>query len=228
MKLSILIPVYNEKDTLKKILKKILAVNLGNLKKEIIIIDDNSHDGTKNLLKNIKSRDIIIFYNKVNQGKGYCIKKAIENSTGDLIIFQDADLEYDPQDYSKMIKMLLDGKRQVVYGSRFLEKNRKGKLSFYLGNRILSILTSIIYLTNITDMETCYKLFRNDILKNLDIKADDFSIEPEITAKILKKGIKIKEVPISYYPRIFEEGKKIRWKDGFIALKTLIYYRIFD
>jgi len=224
MKLSIIIPVYNEEDTLLKILEKIKKVNLNKIKKEIIIVDDNSTDGSKEILQKIKKPDIIIRFNKRNRGKGYCIRKAIKYTTGHLVIFQDADLEYDPEDYKKLIKPFKKGYK-VVYGSRFLNKKIKGKKSFYLGNKFLSLLTSLLFLKKITDMETCYKIFSTEVLKKINLKSNDFSIEPEITTKVLKKGIKIKEIPINYYPRTVKQGKKIKIKDGFIALKTLIKYR---
>jgi len=228
MKLSILIPVYNEKNTIEKILKKVKKVHLKGIKKEIIIVDDNSNDGTKDILENFDLKNLLVLYNSSNHGKGYSIKKAIKHATGDIIIFQDADLEYNPEDYKKLIDCLLKNNQKVVYGSRFLKTNKKGNLSFYLGNRTLSLFTSFFYTSKITDMETCYKLFRKEVIKNLNLKSDDFAIEPEITAKILKRGIKIKEIPIDYHPRSFDKGKKIKWKDGFIALKTLVYYRFFN
>lgn len=228
MKLSIIIPVYSEKLTVKKVLEKIKKTDIGNIKKEIIIVDDNSRDGTREILKKIKSKDIKIFYNETNKGKGYCIKKAIKHSTGEMILFQDADLEYDPRDYKILISALLKDNRKVIYGSRFLKANKKGKVFFYLGNKFLSLMTSILYFSKITDMETCYKLFKSEVIKNLEIKREDFAIEAEITAKLLKKGIIIKEVPIRYYPRNFNQGKKIKWMDGLIALKTLIYFRFLD
>lgn len=228
MRLSILIPVYNEKFTIKKLLEKIKFSNIGTIQKEIIIVDDSSTDGTVDVLKKINSKDIKIFYNKTNHGKGYCIKKAIAKSSGDIVIFQDGDLEYDPNDYGKLLEPIINKKFSVVYGSRFLNKNKKGKLSFYIGNKVLSLIISTIHRVNITDMETCYKVFRSDIIKRLEINSTDFALEPEITSKILKTGIKIKEVPINYYPRTAEQGKKIKWRDGLIALKAIFYYRFFN
>ncbi len=228
MKVSILMPVYNEESTLKKILKKINEADIGGVKKEIVIIDDGSTDKTIQILNNLKQDNIKIYYNKNNKGKGYSIKKAIRKASGNIIIFQDADLEYDPNDYKKLLDSIIHGDNDVVYGSRFLKGNIKGKISFYLGNKILSLITSMLYFSRITDMETCYKVFKKDIIKNIKIKSNDFAIEPEITSRILKQNIKIKEVSISYYPRTFNQGKKIKWKDGLIALKTLVYYRFFN
>jgi len=225
MKLSIIIPVYNEKDTVKKILEKVKRVNLEGVKKEIIIIDDNSSDGSIEELKKIKEPNIIIKFNKINKGKGYCIRKAIKYVTGDLVIFQDADLEYDPEDYKKLIKPILEKKCDVVYGSRFLDGGIRGVKLFYMGNKFLSLLTSILFMRKITDMETCYKVIPSKILKEINLESNDFAMEPEITAKILKRRLNIKEVPISYYPRSLEQGKKIKIKDGFIALKTLFKYK---
>jgi len=227
MKLSIIIPVYNESKTILKILDKIKKVKIP-IKKEIIIVDDFSKDGTRKILKKIKDKNIKIYFHNKNLGKGSTIKTGINNSGGDLIIIQDADLEYDPSDYKKLIKPILDGKTKVVYGSRFLKNNKKIYNIYYFGNKILSFLTSIIYLTKITDMETCYKVFDSKLIKKMNIKSKRFDFEPEITSKLLKNNIKILEVPISYFPRRKSEGKKIRIKDGVIALLTLIKYRFAD
>jgi len=227
MKLSIIIPVYNESKTILKILDKIKKVKIP-VKKEIIIVDDSSKDGTRKILKKIKSKNIKIYFHNKNLGKGSAIKTGIKNSTGDLIIIQDADLEYNPFEYGKLIKPILEKKTRVVYGSRFLNNNKKIYHRYYFGNKSLSFLTSIIYFTKITDMETCYKVFDANLIKNINFKSKRFDFEPEITSKLLKKNIKIMEVPISYFPRRKSEGKKIRFKDGIIALFTLIKYRFVD
>jgi len=223
MKLSIIIPVYNEKGTILKILERVKRVNIP-LEKEIIVVDDFSTDGTREILKNFKK--IKIDYHNKNKGKCDAIKTGLKHASGELIIIQDADLEYDPKDYNKLLKEINKG-AGVVYGSRFLKKFKKDEtfiLSHHLGNKILSILTTVLYGTKITDMETCYKLFKSDIIKNIKLNSKRFGFEPEITAKVLKNH-KIIEVPINFYPRDFEHGKKISWKDGIQHVFYLIKYR---
>lgn len=233
MKLSIIVPVYNEEKTISKILDKLSKVNL-RTKKEIIIVDDGSRDNSKKeiekYLKNKKNNKKIEYKFKVkkNGGKGSAIKEGIKLATGDIITIQDADLEYNPQDYKKLILPIIKGKEKVVYGSRFLNEHQPLYKIYFLGNKFLSFLTKIIYNSRITDMETCYKVFKADTIKNIDIKANKFDFEPEVTARVLKKGIKIKEIPISYSPRSIEEGKKINWKDGLQAIWTLIYWKFKD
>lgn len=223
MKLSVIIPVYNEKNTIEEIIKRVVAVNL---EKEIIVVDDGSTDGTRQILEKISaSFPIKVFFHQKNQGKGASVRTALKHVSGDYVIIQDADLEYDPEDYYKMLKPILKGKAEVVYGSRFTGERLNMLFWHYLGNRFLSLVTNILYNTTLSDMETCYKLFRADIIKKLDLKARGFEFEPEVTAKILRQGIKIYEVPISYTGRDFSEGKKIRWTAGFEALWTLLKYR---
>ncbi len=225
-KLTLIIPVYNEEKTLKKIISKALKKEFG-LEKEIIVVNDGSTDKSLNKIKEIKNKKIKIISYEKNKGKGYAIRKGIEISTGDIIAIQDADLEYNLNDLKKLVNTLIREDLNVIYGSRFLKKNNfYKKNSFYWGNRFLSLLTSLLYLKKITDMETCYKVFKKEVIKNLELKSDGFEIEPEITSKILKKKYKIKEIPISYRPRKKDEGKKIKWRDGFIALKILIKERI--
>ena len=231
MKLSIIVPVYNEEKTISKILDKLVKVNLG-IKKEIIIINDGSTDNSKkvieNYLKDKKTQINFKFKNKENGGKGSAIKEGVKLATGDIITIQDADLEYNPEDFRKLIKPIIENKALVIYGSRFLKEHEPLYKIYFLGNKFLTFLTKIIYSSKITDMETCYKVFKADIIKNIEIKANHFNFEPEITARILKQGIKIKEIPISYSPRSIQEGKKINWKDGLQAIWTLIYWKFKD
>ena len=225
MKLSILVPVYNEIKTIDNILKKIKSVKLN---KEIIIVDDHSSDGTIEYLKKLKNKNIKVLFNNKNMGKGYCVRRAINHATGDISIIQDADLEYDPNDYYNLVEPIVKNKAHVVYGTRF-PKGRKKKISstnpFFIGNRILTFGANILYNANITDEPTCYKEFKNNLLKNINLKSNRFEICAEITAKIKKKRYKIYEVPIKYNPRTTKEGKKINWKDGLIGVWTLIKYR---
>ena len=228
MKLSIVIPVYNEVKTFTQLLEKVEAVDLGDIEKEIIIVDDYSTDGTRDLLKDVKYK--VIFQEK-NGGKGRAVRSGFEHITGDIVIIQDADLEYNPEDYKELLKPILDGRAKVVYGSRLLDDKIKKmekegwKSSHYLGNIILSKLTSFIYGTKITDMETCYKVMKKEVLDSFKLKAQRFDLEPEITAKVLKKGHRIVEIPIEYDGRDFKEGKKINWRDGVKAVYYLLKYR---
>ncbi|MDP7324498.1 MAG: glycosyltransferase family 2 protein [Candidatus Woesearchaeota archaeon] len=230
MKLSIVMPTYNEEKTILQILDKVLAVNLPNIEKEIIIVDDGSKDSTVSLVKKFKEDKnlsyIRIFVQEKNGGKGTAVRRGFKEATGDLVLIQDADLEYDPEDYPLLLKPILEKRTKVVFGSRFLRKDHSARYNFYyMGNQFLSLLTRILYLRNITDMETCYKLFTKDVLDRLSLRATRFDIEPEITAKVIKKGYSIIEVPIRYYSRSFEEGKKITWRDGLKAIWFLIKYR---
>ncbi|MFH1289812.1 MAG: glycosyltransferase family 2 protein [Nanoarchaeota archaeon] len=225
-KLSIIIPAYNEEKTISQILNELKKTKFP-IRKEILIIDDFSKDKTKKNVSSYvkKNHNTKLFSHKRNLGKGAAIKTGIKNASGNIIAIQDADLEYSPADLSNLVTALLEGNLPVVYGSRFLGGKKKGKTSFYLGNKFLSFITSILFLTKITDMETCYKVFRKELLKDIKIESNSFNFEPEITSKLLKKGYKIKEMPIKYNPRTKEQGKKIKIKDGLIALRCLIKYR---
>ena len=224
MKLSIIIPCYNEEKTILEVISRINKVNIKNITKEIIIINDGSTDGTIDKIKNIN--DILIVNHIVNKGKGKAIKTALDYASGDLIIIQDADLEYDPFEYPNLIKPFESNKVDVVYGSRNLKKNDYSLFSFYIGGIIITKIANILYPNaKLTDLHTCYKIFRKKLISDLTIESTGFEFCPEITAKILNKKILIKEVPISYYPRSKKEGKKIKWRDGIIALYILIKYK---
>ena len=229
MKLSIIIPCYNEQKTISVILDKVR--NLKDYDKEIIVVDDCSTDGTKEILKKLEnSIEIKILYNDKNRGKGYCIKKGIDSSTGSVLIIQDADLEYDPNDIPKLINPIKDGNADVVYGSRFVGSEEKRVLFYWhsLGNKFLTTLSNMFTNLNLTDMECCYKAFKSKIIKDINLKENRFGFEPEITAKISKKDIQIYEVGIKYFGRKYSEGKKITWVDGFRAIYCIIFYSFFD
>ncbi|MBT6401671.1 glycosyltransferase family 2 protein [candidate division WWE3 bacterium] len=227
MKLSIVIPVYNEVKTLEELLKRVLAVDLGKLEREIILVDDASSDGSADLIKELaeKHQGIKTHYHKENQGKGASLRDGFRETTGDYVIVQDADLEYDPNEYLKLLRELEEDKVDVVYGSRFSGNYEDMTNLHYFGNKSLTMLTNLLYGVLLTDMETCYKLLPGKFVREIEIESDRFDFEPEITAKILKSGMRIKEVPITYKGRSFSEGKKITWKDGLIAFWTLIKYR---
>lgn len=219
--ISVIIPVYNEEETVAEVIKKIIETPF---EKEIIAVDDGSNDGTIKILKNFSDK-IKLISHKQNRGKGAAIRSALQEINGDIVIIQDADLEYDPSDYGKILEPVLQNQADVVYGSRNLIHNPRSSLSFYLGGIFLSKLTNFLYGTNITDESTGYKVFRTKILKSLNLKCNGFEFCPEVTAKLLRHGYKIKEVPISYHPRGFDEGKKIGWVDGVKAVFTLLKYR---
>ena len=226
MKLSILIPAYNEEKTIKDVIDSVKKVNLGKIKKEIVVVDDGSKDNTAKILKKIRGINLVI--QKKNSGKGFAIRTAIKHAIGDVIVIQDADVEYNPEDYKDMIKPLIEKRAEIVYGCRFSKKPKHRYKLFLFGNKFLSLLASILYGSRVEDIETCYKMMPRKIIENLNLKSNHFEIEPEITAKILKKKYKILEVPISYKSRSFKEGKKITWKDGLIAIWILVKYRLID
>ena len=225
MKLSILIPIYNERATVLEIIKRVQAVAF---EKEIIAVDDGSTDGTRELLPETEKDGVIVLYHDYNRGKGAAIRTALERATGDIIVIQDADLEYDPRDYGQLVQPIVEGRAKVVYGSRFLGPRMAMFFWHMLANKMLTLMTNILYDTILSDMETGYKAFRADVIMNMMLRSHRFDFEPEVTAKVLKQRIRIFEVPISYYGREYSEGKKIGMKDGFIAIWTLLKYRFVD
>jgi glycosyltransferase involved in cell wall biosynthesis len=227
--LSVIIPCYNEVETIEDVLERVIDVGLA---KEIVIVDDGSTDGTRDVLRDIEAQalpNVRVVYHERNQGKGAALVTGFSYASSDVFLIQDADLEYDPREYPVLLKPLQEGIAQVVYGSRFLGGPRKA-MNFWnmVANKILTLTTNILYNAIISDMETCYKVFRSDVVKDMVIHARRFDFEPEFTAKVLKQGIRIYEVPISYNGREWTEGKKITWKDGFIAMWTLLKYRFVD
>jgi glycosyltransferase involved in cell wall biosynthesis len=245
-KVSVVIPVYNEKDTIDEILRRVLDTEP---RKEVIVVDDCSEDGTRKILETMAAlqtrgeavapaqdgadaiplRDLRFFFQEQNQGKGAALRRGFAQATGDIVLVQDADLEYDPRDYARLLEPIIDGRADVVYGSRFLGgPQRVHYFWHYVANTMLTLLSDIFTNLKLTDMETCYKVFRQEVLKGIRLRSDRFGFEPEITAKIAKKNWRIYEVPISYAGRTYEEGKKITWKDGVQALCCIIRYKFSD
>lgn len=224
MKLSVIMPVFNEKKTIREIIAKVLAVPI---EKELVIVDDGSTDGTREILKEYEGKpDIKVLYHEKNKGKAGAIKTGIPATTGEIITIQDGDLETDPNDFVHLTEPIKKGEASVVYGSRYLNKSEKSLYFAYkFGARFLSWVVNILYWQNITDEATCYKVFKADVLKKIPLVYDRFEFCPEVTAKVSKMGYKIKELPMNYYPRSFAEGKKMNWRDGIIALWVLIKYR---
>lgn len=228
MKLSVIMPAYNEEQTLEEIVEKVLAVDM---EKELIIVDDGSKDRTREILREkfTGRDDVKVIFHEKNSGKGAAVRTGISHASGDMIIIQDADLEYDPADYHMLVKPLMEGRAEVVYGSRVKGSNFRHRYTLNLfAARLLSVMSNILFGLEITDEPTCYKLFKADLIKAVKFNGDGFEWEPEVTAKLGKRGVKILEVPISYYSRTIKEGKKIKWIDGVKAIWTLIKYRFVD
>jgi len=231
-KVSIIIPCFNEENTIEKIVNKVLeeTLNFSYLNFEIIVINDASTDATQKILEKYENKKFKFLINKKNFGKGYSLKRGINEANGDIILFQDADLEYDPSDYKKLLKPILDGNADVVFGSRFIGSGEKRVLYFWhrIGNLFLTILSNMCSNLNLTDMEIGYKVFRSNIIKKILLQENRFGIEPEITAKIAKTKCRIYEVGVSYFGRTYQEGKKITWKDGLSAIRCIFYYNFFS
>ena len=239
MKLSVIMPVYNEIETIAEILRRVRAVPLEievgygpdggavTLEREIVIVDDGSTDGTREVLRaQGEEPDTVALFHEHNQGKGAAVRTALRRASGDIMLIQDADLEYDPRDYVALMQPILEGRSQAVYGSRFRGPTRTMFFWHMVGNRFLTLVTNILYDSTLSDMETCYKCFTREVAEGLDLRAPGWGFDPEITAQILKSGYRIYEVPISYAGREFEEGKKISWRDSFTVLWTLLKYRL--
>lgn len=231
IKLSIVIPVYNEEKTLESIINKVQQVNFEKISKELIIVNDGSKDETEKIIKKLKSKykNIRNFKHHRNKGKGAALRTGFKHASGNIITIQDGDLEYDPNEFKKMIKLILEGRTEVVYGSRLLNKPEGFWISsHYYGNKLLSLVTKLLFVRRISDMETCYKMMSREVLSELNLCSNGFNIEPEITAKIIRKGHDIIEVPIKYTGRSFKEGKKINWKHGIQAIWSLFYWKFKD
>jgi len=228
VKLSVIIPVYNERETIEEIIHRVQKVNVG-LEKEIIVVDDGSQDGTSQILKSLKFPNLKICHHSKNMGKGAALQSGFSKAEGDIILIQDADLEYNPQDYPKLLEAILDGRADVVYGSRFIGGPHRVLFFWhYVGNKILTTLSNMLSNLNLSDMETCYKVFKKEILERIRLKSKRFGFEPEFTIKVAKMNCRIYEVPISYSGRDYSEGKKINWKDGVAAIFHLIRHKFFD
>ncbi len=226
--LSVVIPVYNESATLEQVVERVRAVPV---RKQLVMVDDGSTDGSRDILTKLENDDdVTVVLHEKNKGKGAALKTGFAAATGDVVLIQDADLEYDPADYPKLLRPFFDARADVVYGSRFLvgEYARVHLFYHYVGNRFLTFLSNIMTGLNLTDMETCYKAFRREVLQSIEVKSKRFTVEPELTAKIAKAGLRIFEVPISYAGRNYNEGKKITWRDGIAALWAIFRFRFFD
>jgi glycosyltransferase involved in cell wall biosynthesis len=221
--LSVVMPCYNERETIETIVERVKAVPL---RTELIIVDDGSTDGTREILAELGQRfDFTLVLKETNGGKGSALRRGFEEVTGDLVVIQDADLEYSPEEFPDLIELICQGRADVVYGSRFLGRRRVFLFTHYVGNRLLTLITNILYNTILTDMETCYKVMRTEVLRSFTLDSNGFGIEPEMTAKIFKRGYRVYEVPITYDGRGYDEGKKITWRDGVVALWVLLKYR---
>jgi glycosyltransferase involved in cell wall biosynthesis len=221
--LSVVMPVYNERDTIEEIIARVMRVKI---RIELIVVDDCSKDGTRDLLAELqKKHQFKLILQPHNAGKGSALRRGFQEVTGDVMVIQDADLEYSPEEYPDLIELICQGRADVVYGSRFIGRHRVFLFTHYAGNRLLTLITNILYNTMLTDMETCYKMMRTEVLRSMSLDSNGFGIEPEMTAKIFKRGYRVYEVPITYDGRGYEEGKKITWRDGLVALWVLIKYR---
>jgi glycosyltransferase involved in cell wall biosynthesis len=222
--LSVVMPVYNERTTIEEIIGRVLAVPL---RIQLIVVDDGSTDGTREMLAGLQAaHGFTLILQPRNQGKGAALRRGFDAVSGDVVVIQDADLEYSPEEYPHLIELICQGRADVVFGSRFLGRHRVFLFTHYLGNRVLTSITNVLYNTMLTDMETCYKVMRTEVLRSMTLRSDGFGIEPELTAKIFKRGYRVYEVPITYDGRGYEEGKKITWRDGVVALWVLLKYRV--
>lgn len=221
--LSVVMPVYNERDTIEEMISRVSAVP--NIRIELIVVDDGSKDGTSDVLRDLQRKYEFKLFHKENGGKGSALRLGFTHVTGDIVIIQDADMEYSPEEFPDLIELICQGRADVVYGSRFLGRRRVFLFTHYMGNRLLTFLTNILYNTILTDMETGYKAMRVEVLRSFELHSNGFGIEPEITAKIFKRGYRVYEVPITYDGRGYDEGKKITWRDGVVALWVLLKYR---
>ncbi|HKY32804.1 MAG TPA: glycosyltransferase family 2 protein [Candidatus Polarisedimenticolia bacterium] len=229
MRLSVVMPVYNEKAFVKGIIEKVLSVHLPGIERELIVVNDCSKDGTREVLESLDLPGVRVFHHEQNRGKGAALRTGFAQATGDIILVQDADMEYNPEEYPVLLKPILDGHADVVYGSRFLSGPHRVHLFWHMvGNKILTLLSNMMSNLNLTDMETCYKVFRRDVLRGITLRSDRFGFEPEFTLKVARGGWRVYEVPISYHGRDYAEGKKIGWKDGVSAVYTIIKYRLMD
>jgi glycosyltransferase involved in cell wall biosynthesis len=222
--LSVVMPAYNERATIEEIVRRVLAVPV---RTELIIVDDGSKDGTRDILQRLAGElPIKVIFQDANGGKGAALRRGFQEVTGDLVIIQDADLEYSPEEYPELIELICQGRADVVYGSRFLGRHRVSMFTHYAGNRLLTLITNVLYNTMLSDMETCYKVMRTEVLRSMTLASNGFGIEPELTAKIFKRHYRVYEVPITYDGRGYEEGKKITWRDGVRVIVTLVRYRL--
>jgi glycosyltransferase involved in cell wall biosynthesis len=221
--LSVVMPAYNEEATIEEMIRRVVAVPV---RTELIIIDDGSKDGTREILSRLATElPIKVIFQPANGGKGAALRRGFQEVTGEIVVIQDADLEYSPEEFPELIELICQGRADVVYGSRFLGRHRVFMFTHYVGNRIVTLLTNVLYNTMLTDMETCYKVMRTEVLRSFSLRSDGFGIEPELTAKIFKRGYRVYEIPITYDGRGYDEGKKITWRDGFVALWVLLKYR---
>jgi len=225
--LSVVMPVYNEKNTVEEMIGRVLAVP--GIRTELIVVDDASRDGSREIVERLaREKGFRVLLHERNQGKGAAVRRGIDAATGHIIVVQDADLEYSPEEYPELIDLIIKGKADAVFGSRFIGRHRCFLFTHYLANLFLNLVTNVLYNTTMTDMETCFKAVRAELLKSLTLRSNRFGIEPEITAKLFKRGARVYEVPITYEGRDYAEGKKITWRDGFPALWSLIKYRFVD